>query len=286
MNFFGPRSNARRLAHLAMLCASQAQAAPVIAGLDHIPVAVSDLALAQADFARLGFTLKPGRPHPNGISNAHIKFADHTEIELITAANPTDPLALEYSDFLKAGEGAAFWSLYAPSLPTLTTRLAALALAPQNDGEIVTFSQAQNPHRLFFASREPSPTDKPAYFDHPNTAYHLAGIWLTPSAIERNLAEHFGAIPAAGPACAPFAPAAQTLVLPGGDEIHLVPQDPHRAPDREILGVTVLVHSLTALRHTLHASHVAAIRHHTCPQGSLWVRPQEAHGVWVEFMER
>jgi len=176
--------------------------------------------------------------------------------------------------------------LYSPDLAALNARLTGLALAPRFDGELVTFSQAQNPHRLFFAGREASPTDKAEYFDHPNTAYHLAGIWLRPRPVERRLAETLGAYPAADRACAPFAPEAETLVLPGGDEIHIVPPDSKRPPEREIIGVTVLVHSLPTLFHMLHVGGVGAIRHHTCPKGSWWVRPGDAHGVWVEFKER
>jgi hypothetical protein len=55
--------------------------------------AVRDLAQAQADFAAPGFALKVGRAHANGLSNAHIKFADGTEIELIAAPLATTFLA-------------------------------------------------------------------------------------------------------------------------------------------------------------------------------------------------
>lgn len=66
--------------------------APIAVGLDHVPVAVADLAAAAERYQRLGFTLKPGRPHENGIENRHAKFRDGTEIELITAREARDPL--------------------------------------------------------------------------------------------------------------------------------------------------------------------------------------------------
>jgi hypothetical protein len=49
------------------------ETAPVVTGLDHVPVAVTDLATAAERYRRLGSTLKPGRPHDNGIQNRHVK---------------------------------------------------------------------------------------------------------------------------------------------------------------------------------------------------------------------
>ncbi|HEX8906001.1 MAG TPA: VOC family protein, partial [Longimicrobiaceae bacterium] len=77
----------------ALVCVTAASAWPqarcdpasAIARVDHVPVAVRDLEAAVRDFAALGFSFKPGRPHPNSILNQHVKFRDGTEVELITA---------------------------------------------------------------------------------------------------------------------------------------------------------------------------------------------------------
>src|SRR5215467_13081676 len=83
---------------------SQSQPQPLLAGMDHIPVVVRDLEQAEADFKRLGFAIKPGRFHPDGIRNAHVKFPDGTEIELITAPAATDALTSDYRASLQSGE--------------------------------------------------------------------------------------------------------------------------------------------------------------------------------------
>src|ERR1051325_615839 len=82
--------------------------AKAIARVDHVPVAVRDLDAAVRDFSAMGFSFKPGRPHPNSILNQHIKFRDGTAGELITAAEPRDNLARYYVEFLREGEGGAF----------------------------------------------------------------------------------------------------------------------------------------------------------------------------------
>jgi hypothetical protein len=65
-------------------------------GLDHIPIAVADLERAAERYRALGFALKPGRPHENGIRNEHAKFTDGTELELITAPAARDELTSTY----------------------------------------------------------------------------------------------------------------------------------------------------------------------------------------------
>jgi hypothetical protein len=71
----------------------------VVRGLDHIPLTLRDLEQSQAYFEALGFVLKPGRPHANGLRNAHAKFPDGTEIELITAVSASDALSSDYVDW-------------------------------------------------------------------------------------------------------------------------------------------------------------------------------------------
>src|SRR5687767_7924561 len=82
----------------------------VAIGLDHIPVAVRDLEAASATYRALGFSLKPGRPHANGIRNAHVKFPNGAGIELLTVPAAVDPLSTTYVKMIRAGEGPAFLS--------------------------------------------------------------------------------------------------------------------------------------------------------------------------------
>ena len=102
--------------------------AALIRGLDHIPLGVADLEGAAANFGKLGFLIKPGRPHGNGLHNQHIKFPNGEGIELMTVRDPTDSLAREYDAWLKGGDGPAFWSIYSADLAAMTaaTELPAL----------------------------------------------------------------------------------------------------------------------------------------------------------------
>lgn len=64
-------------AFLILVCAlgsARAQSSAAIIGIDHIPVAVRNLDQAVESFRSLGFAIKPGRSHSNGIRNGHIKL--------------------------------------------------------------------------------------------------------------------------------------------------------------------------------------------------------------------
>jgi catechol 2,3-dioxygenase-like lactoylglutathione lyase family enzyme len=55
----------------------------MLTGIDHIVIAVPDLATASRSYEDLGFTVVPGGRHPVGTHNALIAFADGAYIELI-----------------------------------------------------------------------------------------------------------------------------------------------------------------------------------------------------------
>jgi len=256
-----------------------------VQGLDHIPLAVRDLDHATADFERLGFVLKPGRAHDDGIRNRHIKFPDGTSLELITPPiAPTDELTSEYLTWLKSGDGPAFWSLRSDDLPSLARRLKTLKPAPQLHGGLVDFPFASSFHQLFFAGGEKSPTDRPEYFAHPNTAYRLAAIWLADSADQRQLVLQLGARGDTRSACSPFDRHAETTVLPDGT--HIVFSRVAKAQlGRAVMGATILVRSLAKARQMLETGHVTYLTPRACADRSLWIPASETHGLWLELRE-
>ena len=251
-------------------------------GLDHIPLAVADLEQAAANFTKLGFVIKPGRPHDDGIRNSHVKFPTGEGIELITAGTPTDALAREYVDWLKGGDGGAFWAIYSPDLAGLTADLAARRLDPVNADHVVTFSQTALSHRFFFGDRLRSPTDGPKVWAHPNTAYELKAVWLAGATEQAQLLISLGAAPA-GESCAPFAKTAAILRFPGeGDEV-MIAQGLDRPQARSIVGATVMVKSLATARAVLDANTVAYVA--GCKGQSIWINPSGANGLWLEMRE-
>src|SRR4029079_6193352 len=111
----------------------------LVSGLDHIPLVVRDLDKAQADYRMLGFSIKPGRFHADGIRNAHVKFPDGTEIELITAPLAEDDLTSEFCAKMNIGAGPVYFALYAPNRGAVAAKFKDLRIAAKDEHGMFTF---------------------------------------------------------------------------------------------------------------------------------------------------
>lgn len=244
------------------LLASPAHAAPPLARLDHIPVAVLDLAQATQDYRSLGFALKPGRPHANGLRNAHVKFADGAGLELITTDEPRDALATRYAAFLRAGEGPAYLTLHAPDEARAAAALQAAGIPHRRDADGLTLEDPRLDW-IFFAADNRSPTDRPEHFAHTNGATATREVWVAlddPAALIKLLAA-LGARRREEARREPFEASAQVFDLAGGGRIVIVPARHQIVPGHPLIGVVM-------------AAPAGAARDWT---------PSQAHGLWLSL---
>jgi len=254
---------------------------PLIIGIDHIPVVVANLERAQADFRAMGFRIKPGRPHADGIRNAHVKFPDGSEIELITAPEAVDALTAEYRAKLATGVGPVYFGLYAPDQDALSARIRGLPDVAADDHGLVGFAPGSPLHPLFFGQRNKSPTDLPEHFGHENTAVRLSALWVPDSQELRALLARLGV---------PLAPT-RLCGVTGGDEgtvatlpegkLYLVPSS-----RKNVIAARVEVRSVNSVKTVLGRSGVSFEEDGSCDPHAVWVAPSHAHGIWIEFIEQ
>ena len=234
-----------------------------IIGIDHIPVVVNNLDSATNFYKKLGFSIKPGRFHQNGIRNQHIKFPNGTEIELITAPQPLDPLTTEYYNSLKEGEGPVYFGLFATNPEELTKQV---------DTNIL--------HPLFFGFRNHSPTDKPEHFAHSNTAYSLSSIWLATDHIPSYL-QLFKKLGIKIKQKKMFSGIiAQIAILKEG-EVILLPASQQLIPHHQVIGATVKVKDLKKLKTILQLSGINGSE----SKNSVLISPALTHGIYLEFRQ-
>jgi hypothetical protein len=266
----------------AALSLSAAAQTPSTIGLDHIPLAVSDLEPASATLRGLGFVLKPGRDHANGIRNAHVKFPDGAGIELITAPKATDALSAHYVDLLRAGEGPAFVSFHARDTGRLHAALREGGYEFRQDGEITKLRSSEFAY-LFMVRDNRSPTDRPEHFTHPNGATALSAVWVAPEngdALARLLVQ-CGGQRERRQVLAPE-PAEATVVTLADGEVFILPKRHQMLAGRPVIGASFRVPDLARVRRTLTEAKIKAWAGNR-DTGRVVVEPSIAHGMWLEF---
>jgi catechol 2,3-dioxygenase-like lactoylglutathione lyase family enzyme len=255
---------------LGLAAALHAQTPSTIDGLDHINIAVANLETAAARYRDLGFSLKPGTRHTNGIRNHHAKFPDGTEIELITAPEARDALTRTYRHHLEQGDAPSFFALFAQRSDTLVGALKELQLS-----------------YIFFGRRNHSPTDRLEHFAHVNTADSLISVWLAGADLsaERKLLQSAGVTLTEQDVHTPEPSRAIVARLPGGDVV-LLEGTPQLFLGRKIIGATIRVKRLETARRTISQKLGRTFSAVRSEQGlSVFVPPQIAHGLWLEFRQ-
>lgn len=245
-------------------------------GIDHIPTVVADLEKASETFQRLGFSLKPGRPHPNGLRNNHVKFEDGSGIELISVpSEPKDEITRAYAQLLREGEGPAYLSFHARDTKALTAALAAAHIGFSNENGLVTLDDPQLDF-IFFVHDNRSPSDRPEHFAHPNGAVAMTEVWLaldaTTLARLRTLLLSLGAVERREKMLAPTRVSAQVFQLQNGRVI-VVPATHQLIAGREIIGARFDVRA--------EGKDAAA-----STATERIVKPEQAHGLWLKFSRR
>ena len=252
-------------------------------GIDHLPTVVADLSQAIQRFRDLGFAIKPGRPHTNGLRNAHIKFPDGSGLELITVEHPHDALAAHYHRTLSTGEGPVYLSFHARDTACLIRVLHRHRIAHQQHGQLVTFA---NPSlsSIFFVRDNRSPSDRAQHFTHVNSATALEEVWLAPPNPQPllGLLRDLGArvyeteVAAHHPSQTVHAVVAE---VSNGRVVLLAPL--HSSKEgRPIIGVVFRAQDRDAVAKSLATSGVAESEQH---RPRLILPPETAYGYWLEF---
>jgi len=260
-------------------------AAEPLIGIDHIPLAVNDVEAAADTYRRLGFAIKPGHLHPDGIRNQHVKFADGAGIELITAPAATDELATQYHQLLAGGEGPAFVSFHSARLDALGAALRRRQIGYTVNGTMVLPASRALQSFFLFAGSNRSPTDRPENFAHTNTARATIGVWIAGGDQPAMLAffEALGARVRQQRVWVPD-PLTATVAQVANGAIIFLPANRQLIKGRPIVGVVFRTQSIEAARSALEAAGIEKPREVSTPDyRSVFAPPQATHGTWLEF---
>jgi len=257
--------------------------------IDHVNIAVQDLETAKRQYEKLGFIIKPGRLHKNGILNVFTKFEDGNLLELITSSKEADELSSWYLQFIQknpAGAGA-FVALKVESENKFealknyfTKRGLRCHYSSTGDSQIISFDQDHLLHPLFFIYYESKIEDKPVHLNHPNTAQSLHAVWVG-SKLSAALTEEFG-FKSSSKIELPFFPEAGVRIELGKGEIYILPTQ----QKERVWGVTLLVENIKTAKAVIEESTGKKFRLYKTQRGeSLLLPPELTYGIWIEFLE-
>ena len=165
--------------------------------IDHVITVVANLDSAITTFEELGFTVKRGHLHDNGLLNAHIKFKNNTSFELMSIkGEPKDELAREYADLLKSGEGAVFLAITGISIDSIEAKLNDIEVGynkiPGKSWDYITFPNNSSLAHLFFIEYHIKTSDKEDEVTHSNSTKGIEAVWIEGEETVKQLLESLG----------------------------------------------------------------------------------------------
>jgi hypothetical protein len=268
-----------------VLAAGDVPVSGALVRIDHMPLAVKDVDQAAATYRRVGFAIKPGRFHADGIRTQLVKFPDGAGIELITAPVATDPLTANYVRLIAQGEGPAYVCFVTQDLVAVRERLAVLGEAfSEGDGQL-TLDSPTLAWMFIAEGSNRSPTDRPEHFAHPSTAYATLAIWIAGGDQPRMLRffRGLGARIGRERVYVPDAVLADVAEVAGGGKVIFLPAGRQLIPGRPIVGISMQVRDLPAARESEARGAVPTVAEHDAPYPRVLVGPRETHGVWLEL---
>jgi catechol 2,3-dioxygenase-like lactoylglutathione lyase family enzyme len=257
-----------------------------LVGIDHIPLVVANLDEAAETYRRLGFAIKPGHPHPDSIRNEHVKFPDGAGIELITASEPLDETASRYLQMRSQGEGPAYVSFHTGDMTALKRRLDRLGQAYSVHDNLLELTNPTLKWLFVFEGTNQSPTDRPEHFAHPNTADATQAVWIA-GGDQRQMLAFFQGLGARIERRYVHVPEPTwvTVAAVANGEVIFLPSSRQLIPGRPIVGVVMHVRHVSAVTRVLQSTGVSSIRQTVGSSRSIFIAPQEARGVWLEFRQ-
>jgi catechol 2,3-dioxygenase-like lactoylglutathione lyase family enzyme len=291
-------------------------------GVDHVGIAVRDLAAAKNIYQQLGFLVDPGGKLPDGKKDLIVNFADDTYLELITVYDRQKASKAEgsawFARWLERHEGSAFLGLDVSSAaqtaeqlrgirvdiagPTRETANSLPGIGEPAPGWWMVRLKEQPPGgRIFFIEWEPwkdfvaqHPSLLP-HTEHPNGARKLLAAWMS----VRDLDAAAKAYEQLGFSPQPPVPAkalgAMARLIPAGTGyiILLAPADKDGVvatslADRGegVMGISVAVDDMPRIRSLLAQRLHQHFSEYSGVLGrSFLVPPKYTKGAWIEFVK-
>lgn len=161
--------------------------------LDHIILGSKNLSNSELFFNKaLGFSVKKGKPHKNGIENLFIEFADSSEIEILSVDIPRDPLAKKYKIQLENENLGLQFAIRSNSIDQLANNFKSISsdysiLTKQNNYSTLSKNNTSEDFPFFFIQYKNNPTGN---VKHDNKTSGISSVWLSTPNIRKSIIQY------------------------------------------------------------------------------------------------
>ena len=227
--------------------------------LDHVVIAVRDLAVATTSFERLGFTVTPGGSHPSGgTTGSGVFFSNGTYLELLTFYDREK--AADLAKFLEQREGPRSIALEVSSAVAIRDSLQAAGIEGSEPRKGKWESSSTVTKEWLTIDPKPALPGNIFFIDylkarqaHPNTATGIRSVWVMVKTLQEaaHTFERLGFAVGKQIQAPRFGTVAQEVTL-GEASLMLVMADEDTA-DNGIVCLSIMVEDLEATRAVIKA---------------------------------
>ncbi len=144
--------------------------------IDHVIAVYKDLDSIKNIYTEMGFTIKPGRLHENGLTNAHIKFKNGSGFELMSVSDGNeDHLSSLYKALLNDKEGGVYVCLTGLDINEIAKLLRKESInyhiTKSKLWTYMTFPDYAGLEHFFIINYHTQILEKPVFLKHPNGCY-------------------------------------------------------------------------------------------------------------------
>ena len=249
-----------------------------VAQFDHLIIGTKNLDDSKTLFEeKLGFKIKNGKHHKNGISNFFVEFSDESEIEIMSIENTADKLANDYYQLLENNKYGLQFALRTNEISNLRKHLNAIKFDYEVFAENKIYSTLSkntldNELPLFFIQFNNE--NKNTQTNHLNKSSGIKSVWFSTSNIKKTAKKlvDFG-FDAVGNYDLPTFKNKVVQFKNNNFEIILIESDKY-----EITGMTISVEDINIVKKIIKTNFIEQ-------NDNIYIQPSQTKTIWIEFVE-
>jgi hypothetical protein len=252
---------------------------------DHLIIGTANISESANFFADvLGFTIKNGRQHSNGVNNLFIEFKDNSELELISVIDPKDNIARKYRSLIEHKKYGLQFAMRTDRLNEVISHFSNLnsdynKIHENENYSVLSKSEYDAKLPLFFMKHKNQNFNTET--DHQNSAKGIRSIWFSTQKLKETIFDlaDLGFQLVDTVKVHGFS---NRSVLMKNDNFEIILLE---EKDYGILGVTIILDDLSVVKRRLDNKNLKYRSYNDEKGSGIILSPETSESIWIEFKE-